>query len=95
MSSRRAAAATAAAAGGRDKKKGNDGRWQQRSDLLPEDRISEFETFPMVTAKDLRTHKQRPRRVKMLLRDFIEGECLGGRWEGGEEELFTGPQEAS
>jgi hypothetical protein len=55
----------------------NDGRWQQRSDMFPEDRTAEFETYPMVTAKDLQGHKRRPRKVKMLLRDFIEGES----WE--------------
>lgn len=52
----------------------NDGRWQQRNDMFPADRTAEFETYPMVTADDLRAHKQRPRRVKMLLRDFVEGE---------------------
>ncbi|CAI4219257.1 unnamed protein product [Parascedosporium putredinis] len=69
MSSRRTPASIAAGGKG---SQGNDGRWQQRSDLLPADRMSEFETFPMVTANDLRSHKQRPRRVKMLLRDFVE-----------------------
>jgi hypothetical protein len=33
----------------------------------------EFQRYPMVTAMDLRGRKERPRRVKMFMRDFIEG----------------------
>ncbi|KAK0730369.1 S-adenosyl-L-methionine-dependent methyltransferase [Lasiosphaeris hirsuta] len=46
--------------------------WQQRTMLLPQDMSAEYTRFPMVTADDLRGRKERPRRVKMLLRDFIE-----------------------
>jgi len=47
--------------------------WQQRTDLFPQDRSEEFKKYPMVTADGLRTRRERPRRVKMLTRDFIEG----------------------
>jgi Putative S-adenosyl-L-methionine-dependent methyltransferase len=50
--------------------------WQQRSDWPP-DRMPEFESYPWVTAKQLRENRDRPRRVKMLLRDFIDGEYSG------------------
>lgn len=47
--------------------------WQQRSDMFQQDMSEEFQRYPMVTAMDLRGRKERPRRVKMLMRDFIEG----------------------
>ncbi|KAL8831667.1 MAG: hypothetical protein Q9191_000745, partial [Dirinaria sp. TL-2023a] len=46
--------------------------WQQRSDFMPQDKSKEFMTYPMVDADGLRVRKQPPRRVKMLMRDFIE-----------------------
>jgi hypothetical protein len=33
----------------------------------------EYQKYPMVTADQLRGRRERPRRVKMLTRDFIEG----------------------
>lgn len=50
----------------------NESNWQQRTDLFPVDMSEEYKKYPMVTANDLRTKKDRPRRVKMLMRDFIE-----------------------
>lgn len=47
--------------------------WQQRSDVFQQDMSEEFQRYPMVTAMDLRGRKERPRRVKMFMRDFIEG----------------------
>jgi len=47
--------------------------WQQRTDIFPQDKSQEFERYPMVTADALRARKERPTRVKMLTRDFIEG----------------------
>jgi len=47
--------------------------WQQRSDIFPPDKLRDYERYPMVTADALRSRRERPRRVKMLARDFIEG----------------------
>ncbi|KAI9835705.1 MAG: hypothetical protein M1819_001882 [Sarea resinae] len=47
--------------------------WQQRTDIFPLDKSDEFKKYPMVTADQLRSRKERPRRVKMLMRDFIDG----------------------
>lgn len=54
-------------------KPSSESRWQQRTDIFPEERSEEFRRYPMVTADSLRSRKERPRRVKMLMRDFIEG----------------------
>jgi hypothetical protein len=48
-------------------------RWQQRIDAFPKDMSKQLREYPKVTASDLRHRTQRPRRVKMLARDFIEG----------------------
>ncbi|KAF2187779.1 DUF185-domain-containing protein [Zopfia rhizophila CBS 207.26] len=47
-------------------------RWTPRRNVFPQERVEEFERYPMVTADILRNRRERPRRVKMLLRDFIE-----------------------
>ncbi|KAK3047672.1 hypothetical protein LTR09_010930 [Extremus antarcticus] len=46
--------------------------WQQRTDHFPQDKVEEFKRYPNVTADMLRGRRERPRRVKMLMRDFIE-----------------------
>ncbi|KAL8638820.1 MAG: hypothetical protein Q9228_004065 [Teloschistes exilis] len=46
--------------------------WTHRTDILPPDKAEEFSRYPMVTAKLLQSRKDRPKKVKMLLRDFIE-----------------------
>ncbi|XDG08738.1 hypothetical protein ABKA04_008353 [Annulohypoxylon sp. FPYF3050] len=46
--------------------------WQQRTELLTKDMSEEYKAYPLVTANGLRTKKERPRQVKMLMRDFIE-----------------------
>jgi hypothetical protein len=59
----------------RDQRK-DESRWQMRSDLLPPDMSDEFSKYPMITADQLRGRKERPKRVKMLTRDFIEGQSF-------------------
>jgi hypothetical protein len=39
----------------------------------------EYNKYPMVTADQLRGRRERPRRVKMLTRDFIEGKLDSDR----------------
>ncbi|KAI0383535.1 DUF185-domain-containing protein [Hypomontagnella monticulosa] len=46
--------------------------WQQRSEMFAVDMTDEYKAYPMVTANDLRSRRERPRKVKMLMRDFIE-----------------------
>lgn len=55
--------------------KSNESRWQQRTHILPEDRSEEFAQYPYISLPELRTRAERPRKVKMLLRDFIDGTC--------------------
>ena len=46
-----------------------------RMEGFPPDKMRDYERYPMVTAGMLRGRKERPKRVKMLARDFIEGDC--------------------
>ena len=48
-------------------------RWQQRRDQFPQDKSKDYEKYPLVTADMLRSRRERPKKVKMLMRDFIEG----------------------
>jgi len=54
-----------------------DSNWQQRSEYFPPNKLQEFEKYPWVTSNDLRERKQRPKRVRMLTREFIEGMQAG------------------
>lgn len=45
--------------------------WTKRGDY-PRDITEELRTYPLVTAKELRNRRERPRQVKMLTREFIE-----------------------
>ncbi|KAK3372466.1 S-adenosyl-L-methionine-dependent methyltransferase [Podospora didyma] len=58
--------------GGKPAPARNESNWQQRTTLLQRDMKEEYSKYPMVTANDLRARRERPRRVKMLMRDFIE-----------------------
>lgn len=48
--------------------------WTKRGDY-PKDIDEEYRKYPTVTAKELRNRRERPRQVKMLTREFIDGEC--------------------
>ena len=56
-----------------DDDRGQKSSWQQRTDIFPPDKLREYERYPMVTADALRNRRERPKRVKMLARDFIDG----------------------
>jgi hypothetical protein len=47
--------------------------WLPRPSLCQEDKKREYLKYPTVDATMLRSWKHPPKRVKMLLRDFIEG----------------------
>jgi hypothetical protein len=48
--------------------------WLPRPSLCQEDKKREYLKYPTVNATMLRTWKHPPKRVKMLMRDFIEGQ---------------------
>ncbi|KAJ9254738.1 hypothetical protein DTO195F2_6494 [Paecilomyces variotii] len=58
---------------GQTKRKSTDDgmMWHKRDDY-PKDITEELKTYPLVTAKDLRHRRERPRQVKMLTREFID-----------------------
>ncbi|KAI9889645.1 MAG: hypothetical protein M1814_005153 [Vezdaea aestivalis] len=54
----------------------SDGRseevWQQRTDYFPPEKLEEYKKYPMLSAQQLRSRRDRPKRAKMLFRDFME-----------------------
>lgn len=46
--------------------------WTKRGDI-PKNIDQEYLSYPTVTAKELRRRRERPRQVKMLTREFIDG----------------------
>ncbi|KAI1170688.1 S-adenosyl-L-methionine-dependent methyltransferase [Nemania sp. FL0916] len=58
--------------GPQSSEKDKEADWQQRTQLFFLDKSEEYKQYPMVTADELRSRRERPRRVKMLMRDFIE-----------------------
>jgi hypothetical protein len=53
--------------------KANESDWQQRTELFTFDMSEEYRSYPLVTANELKSRKERPKKVKMLMRDFIDG----------------------
>jgi hypothetical protein len=56
-----------------EKEPGGSSRWQQRIDAFPKNMSKQLKEYPRVIATDLKHRTQRPRRVRMLTRDFIDG----------------------
>lgn len=56
--------------------KSNESRWQQRTTLFPQDRTAEFNEYPELSSRDLKARTERPRKCKMLLRDFVDGRWM-------------------
>lgn len=69
--------------GAKTPKKNNESNWQQRTEMFSLDMSEEYKRYPTVTADDLRSRRERPRKIKMLMRDFIEG-VLWSRFQKGD-----------
>lgn len=54
------------------KSQGDGMLWSKRGDY-PKNIDEEYWSYPTVTAKELRNRRERPRQVKMLTREFIDG----------------------
>lgn len=49
-----------------------DAPWIKRPEVLPQARLEEFSKYDMTTAEELRSKRRRPKRTRMLMRDFID-----------------------
>jgi hypothetical protein len=65
--------------GAKSTTKSNESDWQQRTELFSRDMTEEYKAYPTVTADELRNRRERPTKVKMLMRDFIEGVFCASR----------------
>lgn len=66
--------------------------WQPRRNAFPHERMEEFDRYPMVTADMMRNRRERPKRVRMLLRDFIEGQEITSFWRVAVQRILTRAQ---
>src|SRR5690554_4233125 len=53
--------------------KSSGGEWHAKSPYIHLDMAEEFKRYPLVTAEELSTYRERPKRVKMLVRDYVDG----------------------
>ncbi|KAI5815414.1 S-adenosyl-L-methionine-dependent methyltransferase [Pyronema omphalodes] len=54
------------------KRAAKEGEWFAKTPFLNNDMSEEFQRYPMVTAADLARRTERPKRVKMLVRDYVD-----------------------
>lgn len=60
--------------------------WRPRAHILDTDKVRDFREYDYSTAEQLREKGRRPRRLKMTMRDFIEGWPLKSQSNAGSYE---------